>query len=386
MPTTTPTAADQQETLSMMIASVRDFSKREIAPYVRKWDEEQQLPDELFRSLGELGLMGMLVPSRYGGSGMDYRFYTAAIKEIAKVDPSVALSVAAHNSLCVGHINAFGTEEQKQKYLPRLCSGDCLGAWALTEPGSGSDASALKTLATRRATSWHLQGAKQFITHGNSADVVVVLAKTDSSQEGSGPTAFIVERGTKGLKKGRKEDKLGTRASETTELILEDCVISEEQILGKEGEGFKNALHILDGGRLSIAALALGISEGAYQVALNYAKERKQFGKPIAEFQGIAFKLTNMYMEIQASEVLLESAVALKEAGQSTVQHSSMAKYYASEKAVRIAEESVQILGGYGYIKEFPVEKFYRDSKICTIGEGTSEIQKIIISRELLKA
>ena len=368
----------------MIRTSIRDFCAEEIAPYLRKWDEEQAIPRSLFKKAGALGLMGMLVPTKYGGSGMDYRYYTSAIAEIAAVDSSVALSIAAHNSLCVGHILSFGTEQQKSSYLPRLCSGAAIGAWALTEPESGSDASSLSTVATQRTEKWIINGAKQFITHGNSSDVLVVIAKTANTKEVT-PTAFIVERNTKGLKKGRKEDKLGMRASETTEVILDNCIVDQQQILGQKGSGFKDALHILDGGRLSIAALALGISKGAYETARTYAKERKQFGRPIAEFQGISFKLAEMYTEIEASQALLESAVELKEAGLSTPQHSSMAKYYASEKAVRIAEESVQILGGYGYIKDFPVEKLYRDAKLCTIGEGTSEIQKLIIARNILK-
>ena len=378
-----PNAFDQHEELSMMLASVRDFCTQEITNYAQGWDEEQVLPRSLFRRAGELGLMGMFVPTKYGGSGMDYRFYTSAVAEIAAVDPSVALSIAAHNSLCVGHILAFGTEAQKQKYLPRLCSGEDLGAWALTEPGSGSDASGLKTLASRKGRQWSLSGTKQFITHGNSSDVLVIIAQIAKSEVFT-PTAFIVERDTEGLKPGRKENKLGMRASETSEVILDNCVIEEEQMLGQEGCGFKDALYILDGGRLSIAALALGISKGAYETARTYAEERKQFGRPIAAFQGISFKLARMYMEIEASQALLESAVELKETSRATPQHSSMAKYYTSEQSVRISEESVQILGGYGYIKEFPAERFYRDAKLCTIGEGTSEIQKLVIARDLL--
>lgn len=376
---------ESEQGLSMMVASVRDFCKKEIVPHVRAWDEAQALPRSLFRALGELGLMGMLVPQAYGGTGLNYMAYTLAIAELAKVDPSVALSVAAHNSLCVGHILAFGTEAQKKKYLPALCNGKHLGAWALTEPGTGSDAGNMRTLAQLKDKTWHITGTKNFITNGHSADVLVIMARTGTLKNSHSMSAFIVERSSPGLQRGRKEDKLGMRASETAEVILEDCKVGNTQLLGQEGEGFIEALQVLDAGRISIAALGIGLSEGAYQAARQYAKERKQFGKTISEFQGISFKLVGMYVEIQASKALLESLVRDKDAGRSTTQLSAMTKYYSSEQAVRIAEDSVQILGGYGYIKDFPVEKFYRDAKLCTIGEGTSEIQKLIIARELLK-
>ena len=388
MPSSSPTDAlesSRKEELKLLQASVRSFCKKEVAPYVRKWDEVQELPRRLFEAMGELGLMGMLVPTEYEGSGMDYLAYTLSLVELAKVDPSVALSVAAHNSLCVGHILTFGTESQKRRYLPDLCSGKKLGAWALTEPNSGSDAANMKTMIVRNQAGWSVTGTKNFITHGNSADVLVLLARSADSSSTRNTRALILERDTEGLLKGRKEDKLGMRASETAEVILQDCQVTEEQFVSKVGEGIPQAMQVLDGGRISIAALSVGIAEGAYQLALQYAKERHQFGKPISSFQGISFKLADMYTELQASKALLQSVVTQKDKGHSSTKSSSIAKYYTSEQAVRIAEECVQVLGGYGYIKEFPAEKFYRDAKLCTIGEGTSEIQKLIIVRELLK-
>ena len=377
--------SNQKEDLALLQSSLRSFCKKEIAPYVRKWDKEEEIPSSLFKAMGELGLMGMLVPAKYGGSGMDYMAYTLALVELAKVDPSVALSVAAHNSLCVGHILAFGSETQKRKYLPDLCSGKKLGAWALTEPNTGSDAANMRTIVSPNQLGWSVTGSKNFITHGNSADVIVLLARSSETNSTRNTTALILERGTKGLLKGRKEEKLGMCASETTEVILQDCQITEDQFIGKVGDGFSQAMYILDGGRISIAALSVGIAEGAYELALQYAKERHQFGRPIASFQGISFKLADMYTELQASKALLQSVVEDKDRGENTTKRSAMAKYYTSEQAVRNAEECVQVMGGYGYIKEFPAEKFYRDAKLCTIGEGTSEIQKIVIAREILK-
>ncbi len=366
--------------------TVRDFADRNIRPYVRKWDEEQHFPVEIMHQLGELGLLGMLVPELYGGAGFGYQEYVAAIVELSKVDGAIGLSMAAHNSLCTNHILLFGNEEQKQTYLPRLATGEWIGAWGLTEPNTGSDAGNMRTVATQQADgSWLLNGAKNFITHGKSGHVAVVIARTGAPNTPHNATAFIVERGTAGFMAGKKEDKLGMRASETAEMIFQDCRIPDEQRLGEVGDGFVQALKVLDGGRISIAALSLGIAQGAYEAALQYAGERQQFGQPIASFQGISFKLADMATDIDAAQLLIERAADLKNAGRPVTKESAMAKLFASEVAVRVANDAVQVFGGYGYIKDFPVEKFYRDAKLCTIGEGTSEIQKLVIARQILK-
>nr|WP_306642482.1 acyl-CoA dehydrogenase family protein [Longitalea sp. SCSIO 12813] len=369
----------------MIEQMARDFAEREIRPHFMEWDETQHFPKELFHKLGELGMMGVLVPEQYGGAGLGYFEYMIVIQEIAKVCGSIGLSVAAHNSLCTNHILSFGTEEQKQKYLPKLASGEWIGAWGLTEANTGSDAMRMKCVAKKEGNEWVLNGTKNWITHGISGDVAVVLARTGDLLDSNGITAFVVERGTPGFKGGKKENKLGMRASETAELIFEDCRIPEENVLGEIGAGFKQAMKILDGGRISIGALALGIAKGAMEASVRYSKEREQFGQPIANFQAIAFKLADMATEIEASEMLLSEAADLKNRGENVTKVSAMAKYYASEVSVKVATEGVQIFGGYGYTKDFPVEKFYRDSKLCTIGEGTSEIQKLVISREILK-
>ena len=375
----------QEESEAMISQMVRDFAEKEIRPHVMHWDEEQIFPKELFRKMGELGLMGVLVPSAYGGAGLGYYEYIACIVEISKVCGSIGLSVAAHNSLCTNHILEFGNEEQKQKYLPKLASGEWIGAWGLTEANTGSDAMRMKSTAVKDGEYWIINGTKNWITHGISGEVAVVLVRTGELLDSHGITAFIVERNTLGFSGGKKENKLGMRASETAELIFEDCRIHESQILGKVGEGFSQAMKILDGGRISIGALSLGIAKGAYEAAVQYSKEREQFGKPISHFQAIAFKIADMRTDIEAAELLLLKAAHLKNSKRKLTKESAMAKYYASEVAVRVSTEAVQIFGGYGYTKDFPVEKFYRDSKLCTIGEGTSEIQKIVISREILK-
>ena len=369
----------------MIRDSVRDFAQREILPHRMRWDEEQHFPREVFRAMGELGLMGMLVPESYGGAGLTYYEYKMAIEEIAKVCGSVGLSMAAHNSLCTGHILQFGNEEQKKKWLPKLASGEWIGAWGLTEANTGSDAMRMRCVAEKDGDHWVLNGTKNWITHGISGDVAVVLARTGDLLDSRGITAFVVERGTDGFQGGKKENKLGMRSSETAELIFENCRIPQENVLGSVGEGFIQAMKILDGGRISIASLALGIAKGAMETATQYAKEREQFGQPIAHFQAIGFKLADMATSIEAADLLTLQACALKNAGKPVTKESAMAKYEASEVCVRVATEGVQILGGYGYTKDFPAEKFYRDSKLCTIGEGTSEIQKLVISRELLK-
>ena len=375
----------QEESEAMISQMVRDFAEKEIRPNVMHWDEEQIFPKELFHKMGELGLMGVLVPSAYGGAGLGYYEYISCIVEISKVCGSIGLSVAAHNSLCTNHILEFGNEEQKQKYLPKLASGEWIGAWGLTEANTGSDAMRMKCTAVKDGEYWVINGTKNWITHGISGDVAVVLVRTGDLLDSHGITAFIVERNTPGFSGGKKENKLGMRASETAELIFEDCRIHESQILGKLGDGFKQAMKILDGGRISIGALSLGIAKGAYEAAVKYSKEREQFGKPISQFQAIAFKIADMSTDIEAAELLLLQAAHLKNSKKKLTKESAMAKYYASEVAVRVATEAVQIFGGYGYTKDFPVEKFYRDSKLCTIGEGTSEIQKLVISREILK-
>lgn len=373
------------ETQKMIAETVRDFSEQHIRPNIMKWDEAQHFPVDVMKKLGELGLLGVLVPEQYGGAGLTYDEYVTAIVELGRVDPSIALSMAAHNSLCTGHIMQFGNEEQKQKYLPKLATGEWIGAWGLTEVNTGSDAGGMNTTAVRDGDDWIINGSKNFITHGLSGDVAVVIVRTGEKGDSHGMTAFVVERGTPGFRGGRKEDKLGMRASETTELIFEDCRIPHSNMLGNEGDGFIQAMKVLDGGRISIAALSLGVAYGAYDAAVKYSKEREQFGKPISQFQAIGFKLADMATEIEAAELLTYKAAALKNAGQKVTTAGAMAKLYASEVCVRVANEAVQIFGGYGFTKDFPVEKFYRDAKLCTIGEGTSEIQKLVISKNILK-
>ncbi len=375
----------RNENQKMIEQMVRDFAEQEIKPKMMEWDESQEFPKDLFHKMGELGLMGVLVPTEYGGSGFGYFEYVTAISELARVCGSIGLSMAAHNSLCTGHIMSFGNEEQKKKYLPKLASGEWLGAWGLTEPNTGSDAMRMKCVAKKDGDDWILNGTKCWITHGISSDVVVVIARTGELLDSHGMTTFVVERSNPGLKAGKKEDKLGMRASETAEVIFEDCRVGPDAVLGKEGDGFIQAMKILDGGRISIAALGLGIAKGAYDASIKYAKEREQFGQPIANFQGISFKLADMATEIEAGELLTMQAADLKNKGEYVTRQSAIAKYYTSEISVRISTDAIQIHGGYGYTKEFPVEKFYRDSKLCTIGEGTSEIQKLVIARELLK-
>jgi alkylation response protein AidB-like acyl-CoA dehydrogenase len=373
------------ENLELIQQSARDFAARHILPYVMEWDETQHFPVELFREMGHHGFMGVLVPEAYGGAGLGYQEYITIIEEIAKVCGSIGLSVAAHNSLCTNHILMFGNEEQKQHYLPLLASAEWIGAWGLTEPNTGSDAGRMQCVAEKDGDYFIINGAKNFITHGKSGQVAVVIVRTGELLDSRGMTAFVIEKGTPGFSAGKKENKLGMRASETTELIFDHCRVHRSQMLGAEGEGFIQSMKVLDGGRISIAALSLGIAKGAYEAAVKYAKERHQFGKPIADFQAISFKLADMATQIQAAELLTRKAGRLKDTGEKSTTLSAMAKYYASEAAVRIATEAVQIFGGYGYTKDFPVEKFYRDAKLCTIGEGTSEIQKLVISRELMK-
>jgi alkylation response protein AidB-like acyl-CoA dehydrogenase len=373
------------ENQQMIAEMVRSFGAKEIAPFRKEWDENSFFPIEVFKKLGELGLMGVLVPTEYGGSGFGYNEYVTAILELTKIDPSIGLSMAAHNSLCTGHIMMFGTEEQKRKYLPKLATCEWLGAWGLTEPNTGSDAGNMRTVAVKEGEYYILNGAKNFITHGISGDVAVVIARTGEVGDSHGMTAFIIERGTPGFKGGRKEDKLGMRASETAEMIFEDCKIHESQVLGKVGDGFIQSMKILDGGRISIAALSLGIAEGALDASIQYSKERHQFNKPISSFQGISFKLADMATQLEAAKLLTFKAADLKNKGQKVTLAGAQAKLYASEVCVSISNEAVQIFGGYGFTKDYPVEKFYRDSKLCTIGEGTSEIQKLVISREILK-
>ena len=373
---------ENQKLISEMI---RSFSVKEILPNIKEWDDNQIFPVQVFKKLGELGLMGVLVPLEYGGSGFGYAEYVTAIEELAKVDPSVGLSMAAHNSLCTGHIMQFGNEEQKKKYLPKLASAEYLGAWGLTEHNTGSDSGGMSTTAEKDGDDWVLNGAKNFITHAISGDVVVVVVRTGKKGDSKGMSAFIVEKGTPGLTSGKKEDKLGMRASETAELIFDNCRVPQANLLGNVGDGFIQAMKVLDGGRISIAALSLGIAKGAYEAALKYAKERVQFGKPIAQHQAIAFKLADMATTIEASELLIYKAVGKKNANQKVTLDGAMAKYYSSEVAVKVSTDAIQVLGGYGYTKDFPVERFYRDSKLCTIGEGTSEIQKIVIAKQILK-
>jgi alkylation response protein AidB-like acyl-CoA dehydrogenase len=375
----------QSETQKMIAETVRDFCEQHIRPNIMEWDEAQTFPIDTMKKLGELGLLGVLVPTEYGGSGLTYNEYVTAITELGRVDPSIALSMAAHNSLCTGHILQHASHEQKSKYLPKLASGEWIGAWGLTEANTGSDALRMKVTAQRDGDEWVLNGAKNWITHGISGDVAVVLARTGELLDSHGISAFIVERGTPGFNAGKKENKLGMRASETAEMIFDNCRIPAENLIGKEGDGFVQAMKVLDGGRISIAALSLGVAYGAYDAAKKYSKEREQFGQPISNFQAIAFKLADMITEIEASELLTFHAAYLKNNGEKVTKAGAMAKYYASEVAVKACNEAVQIFGGYGFTKDFPVEKFYRDVKLCTIGEGTSEIQKLVISREVLK-
>lgn len=373
------------ENQRMIADMIRDFGAKEITPFRKEWDDNQHFPLELFKKLGELGLMGVLVPTEYGGSGFTYFEYVTAIAELSKLDPSVGLSMAAHNSLCTGHIMQFGNEEQKKKYLPKLATCEWLGAWGLTEPNTGSDAGNMRTVAKKEGEYYIINGAKNFITHGVSGDVAVVIARTGEVGDSHGMTAFVVEKGTPGFRGGRKEDKLGMRASETAEMIFEDCKVHESQILGEVGEGFIQSMKILDGGRISIAALSLGIAQGALEASIQYSQERQQFNQPINRFQGISFKLADMATQVEAASLLTFKAADLKNRGEKVTLAGAQAKYYASEVAVSVSNEAVQIFGGYGFTKDYPVEKYYRDSKLCTIGEGTSEIQKLVISREVLK-
>lgn len=369
----------------MIRDSVREFAERRILPNRMKWDEEQYFPREVFAEMGHIGLMGMLVPEQYGGAGLGYIEYKTAIEEVASICGSVGLSMAAHNSLCTGHILQFGNEEQKRKYLPKLASAEWIGAWGLTEANTGSDAMRMQCTAKKDGDYWVINGSKNWITHGISGDVAVVLVRTGDLLDSHGITAMIVERGTPGFSGGKKENKLGMRCSETAELVFENCRVHESQVLGEVGEGFIQSMKVLDGGRISIGALGLGIAKGAYKTALEYSKEREQFGQAISRFQAIAFKLADMAVAIEASDLLLLKACTLKNAGKPCTLESAMAKYETSELAVRVSTDAVQVLGGYGYTKDFPAEKFYRDSKLCTIGEGTSEIQKLVIARELVR-
>lgn len=376
----------ERSELTVQVAqTARDFAQQHIRPYVMQWDESQHFPRELFTKMGQLGLMGVLVPEEYNGAGLGYIEYVTVIEEVAKICGSIGLSVAAHNSLCTGHILSFANEEQKRKYLPKLATGEWLGAWGLTEPNTGSDAGNMKCVAKKDGNDWIINGTKNWITHGISGDIAVVIARTGEPRVRDNATAFVVERITDGFTGGKKENKLGMRASETAEMIFDNCRIPDSQRLGKVGDGFKQAMKVLDGGRISIAALSLGIAKGAYQASLAYSKERHQFDQPISNFQGISFKLADMATDITAAELLTMHAAYLKNKGMPMTKEAAMAKYYSSEVAVRTSTDAVQIFGGYGYTKEFPVEKFYRDSKLCTIGEGTSEIQKLVISREVLR-
>lgn len=372
------------ENQKMIAEMIRDFAEKEIRPNIMKWDESQEFPVPLFKKMGELGLMGVLVPQEYGGSGFGYHEYVTVISEISKVCGSIGLSVAAHNSLCTGHILQFGNEDQKKRWLPKLASAEWIGAWGLTEPNTGSDAGNMQTVAKKDGDHWVINGAKNFITHGKSGNVAVIMARTGEPRDSHGMTAFVLEKGLDGFTAGRKENKLGMRASETTELIFDNVRVPKDCVLGEVGDGFIQALKVLDGGRISIAALGLGIAKGAYEAALQYSKEREQFGKKIFKFQGVSFKLAQMATEIEASELMIHNAADMKIRGLKMSKESAMAKYYSSEVAVRTANEAVQIFGGYGYTKDYPVEKFYRDAKLCTIGEGTSEIQKVVIGREII--
>ncbi|MCL6275268.1 acyl-CoA dehydrogenase family protein [Muricauda sp. 2012CJ35-5] len=376
---------DYSETQKMVAESARDFAQQYIQPYVMEWDESQTFPIEVFKKAGELGFMGVLVPEELGGSGLGYHEYIAILEEISKVDPSIGLSVAAHNSLCTNHILSFGNEEQKQRWIPKLATAEWIGAWGLTEHNTGSDAGGMNTTAVKDGDHWVLNGAKNFITHGKSGDIAVVIARTGEKGDSHGMTAFAIEKGTPGFTSGKKENKLGMRASETAELIFSDCRIPDANRLGEIGDGFIQSMKVLDGGRISIGALSLGVAKGAYEAALQYSKERVQFGKPISQFQGVSFKLADAATEIEAAELLLHKSAFLKNEGRPVTKLGAMSKMFASEICVKIANDAVQIHGGYGYTKDFPVEKFYRDSKLCTIGEGTTEIQKLVISRNILK-
>jgi len=373
---------DMQKEIATMVSS---FAEKNIRPQMMEWDESQTFPVELFHEMGKLGLMGIIVPEELGGTGLSYFEYVTVVSEIAKVCGSIGLSVAAHNSLCTNHLYKFGNEEQRKKYIPKLASGEWIGAWGLTEANTGSDAGNMKCTATKEGDQWVLNGTKNWITHGKSGEIAVVLARTGEPRAKNNATAFIIERGDEGFSAGKKENKLGMRASETTELIFDNCKLSDDRRLGEVGDGFKQAMKILDGGRISIAALSLGIAKGAYEAALQYSKEREQFDQPISNFQAIQWKLADMATEIEAAELLIYQACDLITKGEKVTLKSAMAKYYASEVSVRCANEAVQIFGGYGYTKDFPVEKFYRDCKLCTIGEGTSEIQKLVIARSILK-
>jgi alkylation response protein AidB-like acyl-CoA dehydrogenase len=381
----TATPSVSAENMAFIRQSASDFAETHIRPFVMEWDEAQFFPADMMRKMGELGFLGVLVPEEYGGAGLEYQAYVTVIEEIAKVCGSIGLSVAAHNSLCTNHILTFGNEEQKHRWLPKLATGEWIGAWGLTEANTGSDAMRMQCTAVQDGDYWVINGAKNWITHGKSGEVAVVLVRTGESGDSHGITTFVVERGTKGFSGGKKENKLGMRASETAEMIFDNCRIHKSQMLGKVGDGFKQAMKILDGGRISIAALSLGIAKGAYLAAVKYSQERHQFGQPISNFQAIAFKLADMATRIEAAELLTRQAADMKNAGVKLTKQAAMAKYFASEVAVWSSNEAVQIFGGYGYTKDFPVEKFYRDSKLCTIGEGTSEIQKLVISREILK-
>ena len=376
---------DYNETQFMIAQSIKDFAEINIRPFIMEWDEAQTFPIPLFKKLGEMGFMGVLVPEELGGSGLGYHEYITIVEEISKVDPSIGLSVAAHNSLCTNHILSFGNEEQKKKWIPKLATAEHIGAWGLTEHNTGSDAGGMNTTAKKDGDYWIVNGAKNFITHAISGDIAVVIVRTGEKGDSHGMTAFVFEKGTPGFTSGKKENKLGMRASETAELIFDNCRIPDANRLGEVGDGFIQAMKILDGGRISIGALSLGIAKGAYEAALKYSKERHQFGKPISSFQGISFKLADMATEIEASELLLHKAAFLKQQHKPVTTMGAMAKMYASEVCCKVANEAIQIHGGYGYTKDFPVEKFYRDAKLCTIGEGTTEIQKVVIARNLLK-
>lgn len=383
MNTAEMTATDSN--LQMIAQSARDFAETYIRPHVMEWDEAQHFPKDLFHQMGEYGFLGVLVPETYGGAGLGYQEYISIVEEISKVDSSIGLSVAAHNSLCTNHILKFGTEEQKQKYLPKLATGQHIGAWGLTEANTGSDAGRMKCVAEKDGDYYVINGTKNWITHGISGDIAVVIVRTGELLDSHGMSAFIIERGMEGFSAGKKENKLGMRASETAELVFDNCRVHKSQLLGNEGDGFIQAMKILDGGRVSIAALSLGIAKGSYEASLKYAKEREQFGQPIANFQAISFKLADMATKIDASELLTRKAAMLLNEKKPVTTTSAMAKYFASETCVEVATDAIQIHGGYGYTKDFPVEKFFRDSKLCTIGEGTSEIQKLVISRNILK-
>ena len=374
----------QSELTSQVAASAREFANQHIKPHLMKWDESQEFPMQVFKEMGKMGFMGVLVPEEYSGAGLGYFEYSAVIQEVAKVCGSVGLSLAAHNSLCTGHILSLGNEAQKKKYLNKLATCEWLGAWGLTEPNTGSDAGNMKTTAIKQGDNWVLNGTKNFITHSISGDIAVVICRTGEPRAKDNSTAFIIERGIAGFSGGKKEDKLGMRASETAEMIFDNCIISDANRLGEVGAGFKQAMKVLDGGRISIAALALGIAKGAYEAAIKYSKERQQFDKPIAQYQAISFKLADMATKIECAELLINQACNLKMKSLPMTKEAAMAKYYASEISVEVSTDAVQIFGGYGYIKDFPVEKFYRDSKLCTIGEGTSEVQKMVISREIM--